>query len=516
MGRSGGGTHSSFMHTRSHDDVADTLRAFFATRANGALIVLDPTDRIAFANDAAVSLLGADVLALLDGPDSGVASRAGFSQAVRTNGEATVDVRSMPPGAAVPMQIRFDGTRVEQSVVITARDVAPEMAAEREIRHLRRIESAGLLTASIVHDMNNLLTPILCLSSLVSESVPTNSQASTYSHEIELAAQRAAGLIRQLLAFVRRQGPQSERFNPADAAREMGSIVRQMAGDNIAVQFSVDDDTVGSVSADREQFEQVLLNLVANAVDAMPRGGRLTVRASNTTFVATHGTQRSQRPRSGVSISVSDTGNGIAPEVRDRIFERFFTTKGPQHGTGLGLATAHRFVVSHGGHVEVDSEPGHGTTVTIILPRDESEPPPQQAEVTHLEAPRGTETILVVDDDPQLRRTARLVLEARGHRVLEAETGAEALAQAIDHRVDLVLVDVGLQRVNGRTLVDAIRATGRDAKVLFMSGHPDHVLAAYGVDAERSPLIRKAFTEQDLLTRVRAVLDGEEREAETG
>jgi CheY-like chemotaxis protein len=258
---------------------------------------------------------------------------------------------------------------------------------------------------------------------------------------------------------------------------------------------------------DREQLEHGVLNLVANARDAMPRGGRLAiriekVRGDRPAIVHLGGNARDEV----IALTVTDSGTGMTREVREKIFERFFTTKEPGRGTGLGLATAHRFVTGCGGAIDVRSEPGKGTTVAIYLPAaapDTSARPVQ----TRRPTPRGTETVLVVEDDKHVREVIRLVLEQAGYRVLATGSGEDALRASTAHEgaIHLVIADVVMPEMNGRAVVEALRSARPGLRALYVSGHTDEALARAGSGI--SPLLRKAFSPSDLEVEVRRILD---------
>jgi two-component system cell cycle sensor histidine kinase/response regulator CckA len=402
------------------------------------------------------------------------------------------------------------GSRVASDrFAIVVRDVTERRELEAELGQLRRVESLGYLTASVVHDFNNMLTPIVCLSALLTHELERGSRAGEMAGEIRETAERAAALVRQILSFVRRAPEPARRLNVGSVVSELRSLLERVVGDDVELAVAIDDDA-GDVSADREQLEQVLLNLATNARDAMPAGGRLFVSTTPVTLV---GQDEGEPAPAGayVAIRVSDTGVGMPPEVQERAFERFFTTKPQGEGNGLGLAAAHRFARASGGCISVRSAEGAGTTVTLCLPRLDgvaSPPPPS----SHARLPRGSETILVVEDDKAVRGVVRALLEAQGYRVLDAASGSEALdvVAAEPASIHLVITDIVMPGMSGRVLADTLAQRGFATKILFMSGHAEAAIRDRGVSATSANLLRKAFSPAELLLKVRDVLGAEQ------
>jgi signal transduction histidine kinase len=471
--------------------------------------VTDAQGEIVVANAAARAIQGVAPGRPFSLPGALETDLTRFRAELRSKGRATSELRlTDTPGSA--RDVVIDGLVHDGYDVIVVRDVSERRKSEEELRHLRRIDSLGYLTASVVHDFNNLLTPIVCLSALLERGLTTTESASEMVRDVRVAAERAATLVRQLLAFARRDSSRPERVSLTDVAHEVGGLLRRVVGDGIDVALTLDSQ-LGETIVDREQLEHVILNLAANARDAMPRGGALTIATAN---VASGDSDACPDSSEYVALTMTDTGVGMSPEVRERIFERFFTTKEVGAGTGLGLASAHRFVTASGGCITVRSEPGQGTSVVLYLPRATPAEPTSSRAPTYDELPRGSETILVVEDDEQVRRVVRAVLEELGYRVLAASDAAGALRETARHtaRVDLILVDVILSGVSGRLLVDELREAGHAMKVLFMSGHTDKVLGEHGVHEALDPLLRKAFSPAQLSRSVREALDGKRSE----
>ncbi|MBZ5676515.1 MAG: response regulator [Acidobacteriia bacterium] len=377
---------------------------------------------------------------------------------------------------------------------------------EEELRQSQKMEAVGLMAGGIAHDFNNVLNVIIGYSKLLLKKLPEGDKAHRQVAEIFKAGERAAGLTQQLLAFSRKQVLQPRIVNFADTLREMDELVRRVIGEDIEVATKIHDD-LARVKIDPSQVQQVILNLVVNARDAMPQGGKLTLELSNASLDASYARVHNISPGSYVMLAVSDNGSGMTPEVRQRAFEPFFTTKEVGSGTGLGLATVYGIVRQSGGHIWLYSEPGVGTTFKMFFPSvdgwEEDSP-----EVAHEVAPRGTETILVVEDDPAVRLLVEDILGSAGYRVLIAEDGPGALQVAQQHtgEIDLLLTDVVLPKMGGRDVAANLTRLRPGIKVLFMSGYTGHSAAQHGTLDSDVNFIPKPFSPDALCEKVRAVL----------
>jgi two-component system cell cycle sensor histidine kinase/response regulator CckA len=472
------------------------------------LAIVDVGGRLLVANRAArelgVEANLAPIIELISRSDTGGASAE----------VALTDRRGTARRVEITVTDRADGVRV-----LALRDVTERAQEREELAQLRRIESVGIVAAGAIHDFNNLLTPILCSSTLLSGELEASSRAARMAHEIRAAAERAAALSRQILRIARRSPPRHVHVDANAALLDMRSLIRlALPGDvDLAIAGT---EVPAEVLVDREELEGALLNLVANARDAMPRGGRLTISAATCGVGDAGETSPGEGAGPGyVSIAVTDTGVGMPTGVRERLFEKFFTTKPRGVGTGLGLASVHAFVRRHGGCVSVRSHPGEGTTVVMYFPRAEPVrpvPPPPALESRPRED--GSETILVVESEDEVRRTIRDVLERHGYHVFEAPDGDRALYQmeAQAGQIDLVLADFVMLRMSGPTLAERIRSAGHDAAVLFMSGHSDAVVAQRAGARPPKDLLRKAFSPGELTRSVRAVLDARAESAMPG
>ena len=384
-------------------------------------------------------------------------------------------------------------------------------ASKEQLRQAQKMEAVGSLAGGIAHDFNNLLTAILGYCDLALEGIPSDSTASEDVAEVRRAAQRAAELTHQLLAFSRRQVLKPRVFALGTAVEQTEKILRRLISENIALELSI-GGAHDLVRADPTQVEQVILNLAVNARDAMPRGGRLHLSTGAVTFDEPHATAGATLPPGTYAmLAVSDTGTGIAPEIRDRLFEPFFTTKPRGQGTGLGLATVYGIVQQSGGGIEVASVPGNGTTFVLYFPIAAGEQQTESLAVPRRATwSRGEGTVLLAEDDDAVRAIARETLERAGYRVLAAADGSAALALASQHEgtIDLLLTDVIMPGMNGRELAATLVRRRPEIRVLFASGYTDNVLAGQDALAPGVTLLDKPFTPAELEAKVREVLVG--------
>ncbi len=394
-------------------------------------------------------------------------------------------------------------------------DIEPRRRAEEQETRLRtqleqaqKMESVGQLAGGIAHDFNNLLTAILGFCELVLSD--ENASHRSELEEIKHAGERAAALTRQLLAFSRKQVFQLELLDLNAVVVKMEAMLRRLIGEDVRLTSTLSPE-IGLVKVDRSQIEQVLLNLAVNARDAMPGGGVLRIETANADVDETlAGADAPNAPARFVVLTVSDTGCGMDSETQRRVFEPFFTTKPKGKGTGLGLATVYGIVKQSGGFVSFSSEQQKGTSFRIYLPRA-GEPAAMSALSGNYTAapPKGTETILMVEDDDGVRRLACHVLDSLGYTVLCAESGRQALDLARDHKgkIDLVLTDVVMPEMSGREVERRLAEAGHAARVLFMSGYSDDAILRHGVLETGVAFLQKPFTPGALGRKVREVLD---------
>ncbi len=388
-------------------------------------------------------------------------------------------------------------------------DVTERKMMEEQLRQAQKMDAVGQLAGGVAHDFNNLLTVITSYGQFLLNALPEQDPRRSDAHQITQAAARAASLTRQLLAFSRRQVLQPQVLDLNDVIGDMERLLRRVISEDIALvtQF---ESSIGAVKADRGQIEQVVMNLVVNARDAMPNGGVLAISTRVVHLDAAYARRHAGvNPGKHVVFAVRDTGVGMDAATQQRVFEPFFTTKAKGKGTGLGLSTVYGIVRQSGGHIEVRSAPGRGTTFEIILPQVSATVPAKAEHMIHTALPRGTETVLVVEDEDAVRLIVRRVLRDQGYAILEARDGNEALricAQKGD-AIDLVLSDVIMPGMGGRELSRALAASRPTLPILFMSGYNDDgELAGSGADLGAG-VLAKPFTSETLARQVREVLD---------
>jgi hypothetical protein len=385
-------------------------------------------------------------------------------------------------------------------------DVTEKRSLEAQLLQSQKMESMGRLAGGVAHDFNNLLAVISGYGELLRRRVGADAQLRRYADDILKATERAAGLTGQLLAFSRKQVLQLRILNLNVVVEETEKMLRRLIGEDVQLS-TVFDDRLDPVQADFGQMQQVLMNLALNARDAMPRGGRLTIETGNLVLDETNARQHAGvEPGRFVVLAVRDTGHGMSADTLRHIFEPFFTTKAPGKGTGPGLATVHGIVKQSGGHIGVQSEPGHGTTFKIYLRRADSsaeEAPPAPA-ATDLS--RGSETVLLVEDEASVRELMRECLAALGYTVLEASGGAAALelSQAHGAPIHLLVTDMVMPDMGGRELAERLLASRPEARVLYISGYTD---MGHGALTEDMAFLQKPFTIEGLSRKVREVLD---------
>jgi PAS domain S-box-containing protein len=381
-------------------------------------------------------------------------------------------------------------------------------ASEEQLRQSQKLEAIGQLAGGVAHDFNNLLTAINGYSSLALRRLDEAHPIRSYLEEIKRAGDRAANLTRQLLAFGRKQMLQPLALNLNDIVADMNKMLRRLIGEDIHLEASL-DPTLQRVKADPGQIEQVLVNLVVNARDAMPKGGNLTIETANIDLDQDYASKHVDvAPGKYVMLAVSDTGCGMDENTKSRIFEPFFTTKEKDKGTGLGLSTVYGIVKQSGGNIWVYSEAGRGSTFKIYLPRAEQPASTVQANSAEAFEEAASETVLLVEDNAMVRTVAREILEAGGYRVLETDGCDEALRCYKEHAksIDLLLTDVVMPQMSGKVLADRLSAVCPDLKVLFMSGYTDEAIVRHGVLDSGVAFIQKPFAPAALLKKVHEVL----------
>ena len=378
--------------------------------------------------------------------------------------------------------------------------------SEEQLRQAQKMEAIGQFAGAIAHDFNNMLAVILSCSSLLTSELGESDPRRADAEDIKLAAERAATLTRQLLAFSRLQMFESRVLDLNAVVGGLEKMVRRLIGENIELSTAL-DKRLGRIEADQGQIEQVILNLIVNARDAMPQSGKLRIETTNFDLDAAHAWEHAPvQPGDYVLLAISDTGMGMNAATQRRIFEPFFTTKEKGKGTGLGLSTCYGIVKQSGGYIGVHSEPGQGSVFKVYLPRVAKKLAPIADRKASVEL-RGNETILLVEDDDRVRAVAERILVGNGYRVIVAKDAKEALALN-EQCVDLVLSDVIMPGMSGPTLVEYLRRQRPALKALYMSGYMEHPIVENGGINPAVNLVQKPFTPESLVRKVRAILEG--------
>jgi PAS domain S-box-containing protein len=450
--------------------------------------------------------LGAEYGAYTEGLDRRVASEgttlAAYEEDYR---DARGVVRSWLT-TKVPLR---DPTGQVRGVATIAQDMTERKHLEAQLRQAQKMEAIGRLAGGVAHDFNNLLTVIAGRAELLRRYLEPDHRLRKHVDLIRKTAERAAALTRQLLAFSRRQTIQPRVVEPSQVVAGMEKMLRRLIGEHIELRMGPGVAT-GCIKVDPGQLEQVLLNLAVNARDAMPEGGRLTVETDDVALDEAFARQHSgARPGRYVRLAVSDTGVGMDAATLANVFEPFFTTKGVGRGTGLGLAMVYGIVKQSEGYITVASEPGKGARFDLYFPRVNEAPAPEPGSPALPELLRGAETILLVEDQDDVRDLARDVLELSGYQVLEARNGAHALRVAAAHAppIHLLVTDVVMPQLGGRELAATLGAARPGMRVVFMSGYAAEALGPRGVVDPGVPFIQKPFAPEALARKVREVLD---------
>jgi two-component system cell cycle sensor histidine kinase/response regulator CckA len=435
--------------------------------------------------------------------------RFGATQVTRRRMEALGALKGMrADGCEFPIEASISQALLGGRKVFTAiiRDVTERQRIEGHLRQTQKMESVGRLAGGVAHDFNNLLTVIGgCAADLAAQVKEESGQA--LLAELDEATQRASSLTRQLLAFSRQQVVAPRALDLSAVVRDAQSMLQRLLGEDIALRMHLGAE-LHPIKADPGYVTQILLNLAVNARDALPRGGHLAIQTRNVTLderaCERHG---GAQPGSYVLLDVADNGTGMTEEVKARAFDPFFSTKGVGKGTGLGLSVTLGIVEQFGGHIELTSEVDVGTEIEIYFPSMREAAPPKMS--NRPAQARGSETILLVEDEPGVRRVAMRILRAAGYKVLDADGAATAMALFEEHgdTIDMMITDVVMPEMDGRRLAEQLHLKRPFLRVLYMSGYTDDAVVRYGISHAEMPFLQKPFTAQDLKAKVRSVLD---------
>jgi PAS domain S-box-containing protein len=485
------------------------------------VVILDTSGAIVYVNPAFEQITGYGRDEAV-GQSMDILRSGGHDQVLFEEMRASLDAGRVWHGRVVNK--RKDGTLYTDETTVTPvrnesgtivnyvqvkRDVTRELELEEQYRQAQKMEAVGQLTAGIAHDFNNLLTAINGFAELLQFELSLNDPRHELVDRILDSGRRAADLVRQLLAFSRKQIIQPRVLDLNQVVVEMDRLLGPIIGEDIDLKTNLEPD-LWPIQVDPAQIEQVIVNLAVNARDAMPSGGKLTIETANMIldedYVADH---LGAQPGEHVVLSVSDSGAGMNEEVKARIFEPFFTTKERGKGSGLGLATVYGIIKQSNGHIWVYSEERKGTTFKIYLPRSGEVGPESQHPEFDQDVPTGGETVMLVEDKAEVRDLARRVLLRQGYRVLEAEDGQEALELAAHHRgpIHLLLSDVVMPGMSGQTLAASLVSANPDLRTLFISGYTDEAVARHGVLGPDVAFLQKPFGPMDLACKIREILD---------
>ncbi len=446
-------------------------------------------------------------------PDDRDRIREIFKETVRTGVGQRAEFRFLLKDGSI-RYIESQGSVIQDAkgkvakVIVVSRDVTERRNLEQQFLQAQRMEAIGQLAGGVAHDFNNLLTIINGYAELLLERLHPEDPLSGYVAEVQKAGNRATTLTQQLLAFSRQQVLVPQVLDLNAVIRDTEKMLKRLIGEDIDLTTHL-DPKLGQVKADLGHLEQVIMNLVVNARDAMPRGGKLTIQTANVDLDQSDARgPLALPPGSYILLAISDAGCGMDVETQSRIFEPFFTTK--EKGTGLGLSTVYGIVKQSGGNISVSSKPNHGTTFKIYLPRAGDEGKTAKPTVSPAADLKGSETVLLVEDEPSVRSLVRSVLQSKGYTVLEASRGDEAVEISQQHSgpIHLLLTDVVMLGMSGRELAERLESIHPEAKVLFMSGYTDDAILRHGVLGAGTAFLQKPFTPETLAAKVRNTLQG--------
>ena len=476
-----------------------------------AIIVISIDGFVRFINRAAESLLGLQFKDLVD-------QSFGFPVVVGESTELEVMTKDGDT-RTVEMRVVETEWQGEKANLASLRDITARKQLEAQLRQSQKMEAIGTLAGGVAHDFNNLLTTIIGNADICLIQLDKDNPLREDVGEIKKAGERASALTRQLLAFSRKQVLHPQVLDLNDVISDMEKMLGRMIGEDLEVK-SILESELGKIKIDPSQIEQVLMNLAVNARDAMPQGGKLTIKTSHVhldrNFFQSQGLGNTAGPY--VLLSVSDNGTGMSQKTKSQIFDPFFTTKQQGKGTGLGLSMVYGIVMQSDGYIWVDSEVGQGTTFKIFLPTEVEPDIGAESFETAMVTATGSETVLVVEDDTMLRNLSQKILNNCGYEVFVASHGEEALELCREQggAFHLMLTDVVMPGMSGRELAERVQPLYPKIKVLYMSGYTDDTTVRHGIVDRRINFIEKPFTPESLAVKVREVLDAKEQILDTG
>ena len=490
--------------------------------ATQAIISIDRGGRIVLANRRAVEMFGYSGVELQGARVELLLPESKRAAHGRQRDEYFERPRTRPMGIGLDLAgRRKDGTEFPVEVSLSTietddgnfgiafiSDISPRKALEAQLMHAQKMEAVGRLAGGVAHDFNNMLTVIAKYNRMILDELSTMDPLRGYAEEILKAADRAGALTNQLLAFSRRQVMQPRIINLNAVLGQTEKMLRRLIGEDIQLVMSLDKNA-GNIKADPNHIEQAIVNLAVNSRDAMPNGGRITIETGNVqideTYVKTH---MGVKPGDFVMVAVSDTGHGMDSVTRQNIFEPFFTTKQQGKGTGLGLATVYGMVKQSGGDIWVYSEPGQGTTFKLYFPLVQEPISSGVNEEVGISRQLSSETVLLVEDEAQVRELTAKMLKQLGYSVLTAENGDAAVevSRAFTREIALLVTDVVMPNMSGRQVADALVASRPGLRVLFLSGYTEHAVVNHGVLDSNVNFLAKPFSRETLGRKVREVL----------
>ena len=490
--------------------------------ASQAIVVVDREGRIVLANRRAGEMFGYAVEELLGAGIELLVPESKRAAHGRQRDEYFQRPRARPmgigldlsgrrkDGAEFPVEVSLSSVETEEGNfgIAFVSDISVRKTLEHQLVHAQKMEAVGRLAGGVAHDFNNMITVIAGYNRMILDELTTIDPLRGYAEEILKAADRAAALTNQLLTFSRRQIMRSRVIDLNAVIGQTENMLRRLIGEDIQLVMSLGADT-GNIRTDPHHIEQAIVNLAVNARDAMPLGGRLTIETSNTEIDETYAkTHMGVQPGEFVLIAVSDTGHGMDPVTRQNIFEPFFTTKPRGKGTGLGLATVYGMVKQSGGDIWVYSEPGQGTTFKLYFPRVVEPASSGYVEETEHARRGASETLMLVEDETQVRDLGVRMLEQLGYKVLAAADGEEALNVSRAHpgKISLLVTDVVMPNMSGKKVADALLSSRPDLRVLYLSGYTENTIGHHGVLDSGVDFLTKPFTREALARKIREIL----------